>query len=95
MSFICSGVYLAAFIVPSFPWLMVILLGNWRATFPEIDFSLCSTWRELQCVNQFATLLLVGLIVGGIDGDGVDVRAFPVSLSEEHRPIPHPSIPPG
>lgn len=56
---------------------------NWWATFVEMDFSLCSTWRELHCVNRIAMLLLVGLVVGGINGDGVDVYVFPVSLSKE------------
>ena len=39
--------------------------------------------KELHCVNRIAMLLLVGLVVGGIDGDGVDVHAFPASSSEE------------
>ena len=83
MSLLCAGVYFIAFIIPSFPLLMVILLGNWQATFPDMDFSLCSTWRELYCVNRIALLLLVGLVVGGIDGDSVDIHASPASSSAE------------
>ena len=48
----------------------------------EINLSLFSTWRELHCINQNAMWLLVGLIVGGVNGDGVDVHAFHVGLSE-------------
>ena len=48
---------------------MLILLGNRQATFPEIVLSLC---RDLYCVHRIAMLLLVGLVDGGGDGDGVD-----------------------
>ena len=63
---------------------MAILLGKWRATFSEMDLLLCSTWRELHCVNRIAMLLLVGLIVGGINGDGVDmyVQCFNIHINE-------------
>ena len=72
--------HFTAFIIPL---LMVILLGNRRATFPEMDFSLWSTCSKLHCVNLMAMLLLVGLIVGGIDGDGVGFHALPASSSAE------------
>ena len=42
-------------------------------------------------MNQIiAMLLLVGLVVGGIDGDGVDVRAYPASYTLRfYTPLTH------
>ena len=59
--------YLAAFIISSFPLLILILLGNRQVTLPEIDFFLYNTWRDLHCANRIA-MLLVGLFDGDVDG---------------------------
>ena len=83
MRLIWADVYFTTFIIPSFPLLMVISLGNRRPTFTKMDFSLWSTWSELHCVNLMAMLLLVGFIIGGGDGDDVGFRFLPASSSAE------------